>query len=213
MTHLPESSARQAPADARPTQILMSEHRLIERGLECLETMATRARDDATLVVADASELLRFIEEFADAGHHAKEETHLFPAMEARGLPSHAGPTAVMRAEHEEGRAHVRAMSRAVLCAPADLEVFARHALAFVSLLRQHIMKEDQILFPMADGMIAPETHEELRATFAKMDASFFGAEGWTPHVSSIERLEGLYSACEGSPGVGPGSPGCGGCV
>jgi hemerythrin-like domain-containing protein len=191
----------------------MDEHRLIERGIGCLETMSTRARDDGRLDQEHAAAIVAFLRDFADGGHHGKEEVHLFPAMEGRGIPAHAGPTAVMRAEHDEGRAHVRAMSRAAAGAEPDAVLFARHGFAFASLLRQHIAKEDQILFPMADGMLPPEEHEALLATFLEVDAAYFGEAGWTPWVELIQELEAAYPAQTGS-GEAPDRPhGCGGCV
>lgn len=158
----------------RPTEILSQEHRVIELVLAALERMADRTLDERAIPVADAHDAVAFLRTFADACHHGKEEARLFPAMEARGLPREAGPTAVMRHEHELGRAHVRAMDAAVAAFEkgdqgATLR-FAAEAREFVDLLRDHIAKEDQVLFPMADRMLPASEHERLLADFRRFE-------------------------------------------
>ena len=78
----------------KPTEILSGEHRVIEQVLDCLERIAQRCRDEAVWTEASAMQALDFFRNFADRCHHGKEETHLFPAMEAKGFPRDAGPTA-----------------------------------------------------------------------------------------------------------------------
>src|SRR5262245_58489596 len=119
----------------RPTEILMEEHRVILRVLSCLERCAERAERSGKLDARSASELVDFLATFADRCHHGKEEEQLFPMLVKKGLPREVGPIAVMLAEHEEGRAHVRAMRTAA----ADIRApeFAAHARAFAELLRE----------------------------------------------------------------------------
>ncbi len=116
-------------------------------------------------VVEAVDDCLAFFRLFADACHHGQEEDVLFVELVDRGMPREVGPIAVMLAEHDQGRALVRAMIAAQQKAIggdadgwADLERAARD---YVSLLRRHIMKEDGVLFEMADRMIAgPACHE-----------------------------------------------------
>jgi hemerythrin-like domain-containing protein len=154
----------------RTTEILMSEHRVIERVLLCLEKIADAAEETGRLDAASARDAIAFLRTFADRCHHAKEEERLFPAMERFGLPRDAGPTAVMRKEHEIGREHVRRMAAAVDAfdkGAADAAGrFVVEARGFVELLREHIAKEDEVLFPMADRMLPAAVHDELLRGF-----------------------------------------------
>jgi hemerythrin-like domain-containing protein len=164
----------------RPTEILTNEHRVIERVLACLDRMAETAFERGTVDAASAHDAIEFLRKFADACHHGKEEARLFPAMERMGLPADAGPTAVMRQEHEIGRMHVRRMDDALArFEKGDAGAanrFAFEARGFVELLRDHIAKEDQVLFPMADRMLPPGAHEELLAEFQRFEAKDVGA-------------------------------------
>jgi hemerythrin-like domain-containing protein len=159
----------------RPTEILQNEHRVIEQVLSCLEKMAEQGVADGQLDEASARQALDFFQTFADGCHHGKEENHLFPLMEAKGFPRQGGPTGVMLHEHEEGRIHIRAMQEALPRAAAGQEAalreFARHARAYVDLLRQHIFKEDHRLFPMADQVFSSEDQARLLDRFAHVES------------------------------------------
>lgn len=173
----------------RPTEILSQEHRVIEQVLLVLDKMAETAFTRRTLDVADARDAVEFLRTFADRCHHGKEEERLFPMMERCGLPRDAGPTAVMRSEHEIGRGHVRRMDAAA----ADFEKgaadaadrFAFEARGFVELLRDHIAKEDQVLFPLADRMLTEAQQQELLGDFHHVESHDLGP-------GTHERLAGL---------------------
>jgi len=144
----------------KPTEELSKEHRVIEKMIGALECLAGRAQNECGLDRVDAEAAIDFIRTFADKMHHGKEEDRLFPAMERHGMSAEAGPTAMMRHEHEIGRAHVRSMAGAVKGASngeaGDVQVFVEGALGYGSLLRNHIQKEDNILYPMAEQVVPP---------------------------------------------------------
>jgi len=176
------------------TQILMGEHRVIERVLASLETAARRLEVGASPGAEYFLRAAEFIVGFADGCHHRKEEGVLFPAMEAAGVPRAGGPIGVMLAEHEEGRRITRAMRGAAERmgagdAGARAEV-RRHALDYVSLLRQHIMKEDNVLFPMAGRVIQAAGQSAVADEFERIEREETGQ-------GVHERFLGLAAALE----------------
>ena len=92
--------------------------------------------------------------------HFAREESVLFPAFEARTGMSH-GPTAVMRGEHVEMRETLQAMDQAL--AKHDTDAYLGLAETLLMLMRQHNLKEEQILYPMADQALADTASEMVR--------------------------------------------------
>lgn len=158
----------------RPTDLLSSEHRSIEVVLDCLERIAQRARRDRILDCDSAREALQFLRTFADGWHHGKEEQHLFPALAAHGLSSHAGPVAVMLTDHDAGRALLCDIETALAeqqagsaTAPAK---FAERACDYVELLRAHIAREDLVLFPMAASMLTAAEQQLVSAGFETVE-------------------------------------------
>jgi len=151
-----------------PTRILRDQHELIlkvaavlERALsggEASQAGAPDAWDPEAWDYDALADCIAFIRLYADALHHGKEEDLLFPELVARGLPRQAGPIAVMLAEHARGRAFAREMAEALPRARAGDEDAARSlrsaGLGYVDLIRGHILKENNVLFDMADRMV-----------------------------------------------------------
>lgn len=163
-----------------PTETLRHEHCTILRMLGCLEVAMQRIRKGSPVEADDLRDMVRFFRDYADKGHHAKEEEHLFPALEAQGIPRDGGPIAVMLQDHQDGRDAVGAMAEALEPAepaPEQLLSFASSAAHFISLLRDHIAKEDHVLFRMAEDVLPPEQMAELEAIFAKVRSMGIGED------------------------------------
>src|SRR4030067_775898 len=95
------------------TDILMAEHRVIERLLAVLNTATERLEQGQPLLPGFFIDASDFIKGFADGCHHRKEEGVLFEAMVSHGMPRLGGPIAVMLADHEQGRSFTRGMRAA----------------------------------------------------------------------------------------------------
>lgn len=123
--------------------------------------------------------MVDFFQNFTDLCHHAKEEKHLFPSVQQHGLPVGSGPVAAMLAEHEEGRKLVRAINGALADAKSGttkaVDAIRDNLAAYIVLLRQHIQKEDNVLFPMADKLIPIDEQHRLSEEFARIEAEEMG--------------------------------------
>jgi hemerythrin-like domain-containing protein len=159
------------------TEVLKEEHRVIEKVLDALERLANAAETSA---LAEWDKVIDFARNFADKCHHLKEENLLFPALEERGIPREGGPIGMMLAEHEEGRGYVRAMAAAVASAGKDSvdnrQILRETAIAYIRLLRQHIQKEDEVLFQMADEVLSSEEQKTLLREFEEHELKEIGA-------------------------------------
>jgi hemerythrin-like domain-containing protein len=199
----------------KPTEILTSEHRVIEQVLDCLEALAHQCRSSGVLDRQAAEDAIDFFRNFADRCHHGKEEAHLFPALEARGFPRDGGPTGVMLYEHEQGRAHVRAMADSIHAAaagdPAAQHSFLAHAEDYVGLLREHIRKEDHCLFATANQALTEEDQENLLGAFARVEAEEMGAGTHAKYLKIANRLAEQFGVAQAAAaGAGHGHVCCG---
>jgi hemerythrin-like domain-containing protein len=103
----------------------------------------------------------RHYEEFRHATEHhfGMEEEVLFPAFEERS-GSTIGPTRVMRMEHVQMRELFEQMAQALQGQNAD--AFLGLSETLLVMMQQHNMKEEQILYPMTDQVLAAEREEVL---------------------------------------------------
>lgn len=175
----------------RATELLMEEHRAIERMLNVLGAIANRLSTGKEVAPGDPERALDFLSGFADKCHHAKEEGHLFPALVAAGLPQEGGPIGVMLAEHEQGRAYIAAMREALT--NGDHPAFAEAAQGYATLLRQHILKEDHVLYPMADARLAAQ-EDTLVAAYETLEREITGAGGHEAYHRLLEEMLARYA-------------------
>ena len=155
-------------------EYLRQEHRRIEQMLVALATVATELERSGTAPIY-AADLLDFFEQYADVGHHEKEEAFLFPALARNGV----GPEGLVEAmthQHVMGRVHVRDMRRHLERARRGdrdaAAAFVNSARTYVELLRVHIEIEDENLYPLADQVLSAAESLELTRQFAAADGS-----------------------------------------
>ncbi len=84
--------------------------------------------------------------------HFAMEEKVMFLEFE-RATGSSAGPTAVMRMEHQQLRAIVALLREAL--AARDADAYLGHSDTLNTMMQQHNMKEESVLYLMADRVLS----------------------------------------------------------
>ncbi len=177
----------------KATDALKEDHRVIERVLAVVERLTERPQEAS---LETWRKTLGFIRDFADQCHHLKEEKLFFPLLEERGIPRAGGPLGMMLLEHEEGRRYVQLMAAALALAEEDPEA-ARYSLvenarAYLRLLREHILKEDQILFNMADEVLTEEEQKKLVLEFEEHEEKEIGPGVHEKLLKIAQELEGI---------------------
>lgn len=156
-----------------PITDLMNDHRLIEAVMSSVER---KLSGETEFPAAFLRQALDFLVEYADRFHHAKEEEALFPALAGRGVPVEGGPIGMMLHEHTLGRkllADIR--SNLASAGQGDQEACATvrdRATQYIGLLRNHIWKEDNVLFRMARGVLDASSCQQLMERFERSIAS-----------------------------------------
>ena len=175
------------------TEILKEDHRLIERLLRVLAQAAGKVEKGEEVSTTVFARALDFIRNFADRCHHGKEEDCLFPALEAHGLPRHAGPVAVMLSEHEEGRGYVRGLAQALeqwqKGDKSAARAVASNARGYADVLANHIPKEDNILYPMGENILPEGVKKALLEAYKGVEKRL-GEGKHHEYVHLIEELE-----------------------
>jgi len=142
-------------------------------------------------------DIVDIIRSYADGLHHKKEEELLFPKMSEKGFSMHSGPIAVMLNDHEAGRSYVRGIVDGITAYKsgnlAEKKVIYANMQGYAELLRNHIAKENNILFRMADNYLSDEEQQSLLAGFLEIEGSN-GSKGIkVDYVARIDDLAKIY--------------------
>lgn len=175
------------------TNNLERDHEYIIKLIEVMEVMT---RDEKT-EIEHIQMVVDLIRNYADGLHHAKEENMLFPMMGEKGFPVQGGPVGVMLMEHEQGRTYVRGMADNIEAYKND-SMAARqkiydNMLGYTNLLRNHIYKENNILFKMVDNAFTEQEQAELLEKFEKVEAEY-SAGKLNDFIKIINELSDKYS-------------------
>ena len=175
------SSSDPHPIPLSPTQMLRAEHREIEEQLEVLSSALRQIGDHGPVpeVLDRIESVARFID--SEMGvHHRKEEEGLFPFLK-EFLASEDLHLDARIADHEDLKIMSGKFNEALNeCREAEAGRKARFAaqmlkgygLYIVHLVREHLLKEDQILFLVADEYLTGEQETEILERFAAIETA-----------------------------------------
>jgi len=176
------------------TENLKEEHRIIERMLRILNVACEKLEKGQDVSPEVFKKTIDFIRTFADGCHHGKEEDTLFPMVEKHGIPRQGGPTGVMLLEHDQGRKFMRAFAEAVekyeKGDKTAKQAIIQNARGYTQLLAQHIPKEDDILYPLADKMLGPSEQKALLKKFEKIEKERIGEGKHHEYERLVAKLE-----------------------
>jgi regulator of cell morphogenesis and NO signaling len=133
---------------------------------EQMENLQKRARELQS--VSDLNELLKLEQRFKAEldGHSEKEEGGLFP-MIGRYIGTEVGPIAVMEYEHSEAKRNLELFESGVKEGGQPLNVLVQPLQQAIHILLEHFLKEENVLFPLAQRMLSEMEKEELQKAFA----------------------------------------------
>lgn len=175
------------------TKDLENDHVYILRLTDVMEKITKADAPD----FSDLETVVYLIRNYADGFHHEKEEKILFPALADKGFSPSQGPVAVMLSEHIQGRNFVKEMAGYIALYKKNdrqaLEKVFINMAGYVDLLRNHIAKENNILFRMADRVLSEEDHKTLLDRYASVTPATANGGGIPEYISDIERLEKKY--------------------
>jgi len=163
------------------TQVMTDEHRLILRMISLVEKNTEAMEAGAFRNWQFFLDAVDFIRNYADRFHHAKEEDVLFVELIKNGMPEKSSPIEAMHMEHDQGRAFVRAFEEAAARALAgeggQIPHIASNAKGYAALLRGHIDKEDNILYPLAERVLPEQVRPGMLEAYEKAEAKTPGLE------------------------------------
>ena len=181
----------------KATEQLMEDHEGIKLMLSIFESFNKKALNGEEINLEHLESMIDFIKTFADKCHHGKEEEVLFPAMIDAGMSLEGGPVAVMLNEHDQGRAFVKGLNESFNNYKSGdktaLKGIVDNSTGYIHLLRNHIDKENNILFRMADQFIDPSLHDGIFEAFERIEIEKIGAGKHDEYHKLLHELKSIY--------------------
>lgn len=171
---------------------LKHEHEAILVSLQILGSMSERLLLGQAVESKDIGDFVGFLKEFADKCHHRKEEGILFPAMVAAGVAEQGGPIGVMLHEHIEGRVLIKQMEASIK-PELNSAAFIKAVRDYSELLTEHIQKENNVLFPMAERVLSAAKLDSLHADFESHESKVMGAGRHEQLHNFLRAMKGKY--------------------
>jgi hemerythrin-like domain-containing protein len=157
----------------KATQDLRKEHDAILHVFTILDKMLSTDTKEDVEIFKFGDELIFFLKTFADKCHHGKEEDYLFKELITKGVPNEGGPIGVMLQEHKQGREYILLMNKSL--ESKDLINFRTNAAKYRDHMRNHIEKENNFLFVMADKLLDDARQNELFEKFENHEETVIG--------------------------------------
>jgi len=183
----------------KATKLLRGDHIHILRALTVLERMTAFAQSGETVNEQDALDIVAFLKEFGDRHHQAKEEAVLFPALlqdhDQRNYPQ----LCCMIFEHNQERSLTEGLEEAIRTKNTKEFVFCANRL--IEKLREHIDKEDHVLFGLVESVLSPGEDERVATEIQKFE------QDWERRVvpgllQRLDEMESSYGRADPEPGL-----------
>jgi|SRR3989344_516384 len=155
--------------NSKTLKILSREHENILKVIDALELEIEQLKNKDIDTIF-FKKVIDFIRNYVDKFHHAKEEDILFKEFNkcAEEGCIHCNPVEQMLFEHDEGRKSVKMMELGM--DEREKNKLIEGARNYIQLIREHIYKEDNILYPMADEALSEDVQKTMLEKFNKIN-------------------------------------------
>lgn len=164
---------------------LFADHQLIKRVTDAFEVYLSKLPAEKSEHQQDLHRFVTFFREYADLSHHEKEETILMPAMVEAGADWDSEPLAKIRQDHQQERYLMRVLRQAAALRTLWNDEDVRHLKSvgqeLVDYLRQHMSKENTLIYPLAKQLLVGEKGSKFERDledFEKLRVTH-GYTGW----------------------------------
>ena len=150
--------------------IIRDEHRSIAAILHGMEYLVDKIRARKAKVNTRVfSAMIYYLDTFSERMHHPKEDRYLFSAMRSRGVEA-AAIVADLEREHAAGGDTLRWLEQSLLRyeegGEKEFPAFAQAVAKFVRDYRDHMHKEEDIVFPLAERLLSASDWQAIDRAF-----------------------------------------------
>jgi len=177
------------------TDTLLQDHRAIEQMLDAIGIMCANMAAGRSINVEHLHIAMEWIRDFKGDWHLTREENMLFPALVTAGAKQHCTIGEVL-VEHKREREQFMYMTKAAAnlrTAHSDAnKAFCRYSKEYIDLIRAHIHREEEELYPLADKLLDESTQKEIRLACQKLEEKM-GKQWLARMMGILKQLSAAY--------------------
>lgn len=167
---------------------LMDDHSVIEKALALLERQFAKEHKNWSNIKT----LLDILWDYGELCHNMKEEKIYFPLLLNNGFPPQ-GPISVMLTEHEAERQYlskILSLVRKEVKNDDDIQKLTQIIKEYSNLTKDHIWKENDILYPMGKKFVKNEDIPYLLNEFKRIEFESLGEGAYTRFKTLVDVME-----------------------
>lgn len=168
--------------------MLMNDHSIIEKALVILERQLQKKKKNWLTIQT----LIDVLWDYGETCHNMKEEKVYFPTLLERGMPE-SGPIGVMLKEHQAERDYLTKFKEFLAKeqkSEEEINQFVTEFSDYANLTKDHIWKENDILYPMGRKFIQPDDVPYLANEFKRIERESLGEGAYTRYKTLVDALE-----------------------
>jgi len=156
----------------RAIQKLKNEHEIILSAVSHLNRLLSLIKERA--LQKEIADLLELFKEYIDLCHNRKEEAVLFSELANSGVSKDDSPIGVLTEEHQREKKLLIQMTESFVN-QNDYASFTANAKEYMELIKIHILRENNILFPIAENILSNEKQDDVCKQFEKYEENAVG--------------------------------------
>lgn len=159
-----------------PTENLINEHKDIIELLGIMTKIAEKIKLNNIFYTSDVEDIIGFMTLFIEKNHHKKEEI-FYPALSVSEITEN-NELSLMLYEHVLAKNYLRDINSCIEnCKIGNTfsgELLAESIVKYVVLIKTHLQKEENIIFPLANEIMGEEKQKEIYKQFEKIEEKIF---------------------------------------
>ena len=180
-----------------PTENLTNEHKDIIELLNIMNKIAENIKSNNVFYTKDVEDIIDYLKHFIELSPNVKEKI-LYPSLELSGIPIENESISIMLYEHALAQNYLNEISSSVenckIGNDFSGEMLADNLNKYVVLIKNHIHKEEKIIFPIAIKELSEEKQKEIYKQFKEIEEKIVSTGINKYYHKLLKKLKSIYS-------------------
>ena len=160
-----------------PTENLINEHKKINELLDIMSKIALKIKSKDVFYPNDVEEVVKYLINIIENSHHGKEDDVFYPELISSGIPKETAPLSIINYEHLISVNYLKDISSCVenckIGNDFSGELLADSLTNYVIAIKNHIQREEEIVFPIANEVFSIEKQNDILQRFEIIEQKY----------------------------------------